>query len=66
MVSAGKHIWNRGWWEEVLHANIEVKIFPEVNHARKIQQQTLSEPLFPESYRVVGMHTIQIQNISGV
>lgn len=23
----------------------EVKIFPEVNHARKIQQQTLSEPL---------------------
>lgn len=27
VVSAGKHIWNRSWWEGVLCANAEVKIF---------------------------------------
>lgn len=34
---------------------------PEVIHARKNQQQTLSEPLFPES-NAACEHSVQIEN----
>lgn len=39
---------------------------PEVICARKIQKQTLSEPLFPESHYTACSHMLQIQNTHNV